>query len=88
TGRTYGCKRSDLTKKLLCHGGRPHMGPRFRRDDTELVARSPAEGFTSLSPLTVVPRLAGRSSADSDRQSAGMKRSVPARRVGLPVSFV
>ncbi|RYM30973.1 hypothetical protein EWH13_05195 [Bradyrhizobium elkanii] len=33
TGRTYGCKRSDLTKKLLCHGGRPHMGPGFRRDD-------------------------------------------------------
>src|SRR5579863_9187291 len=28
TGRTYGCKRSDQTvKKLLCHGGRPHMGP-------------------------------------------------------------
>ncbi|MEH2674522.1 hypothetical protein DXU07_35705 [Bradyrhizobium elkanii] len=33
TGRTYGCKRSDLTKKLLCHGGRPHMGPGLRRDD-------------------------------------------------------
>src|SRR5882757_818484 len=29
TGRTYGCKRSDQTsKKLLRHGGRPHMGPR------------------------------------------------------------
>src|SRR3984893_857287 len=28
TGRTYGCKRSDQTmKKLLRHGGRPHMGP-------------------------------------------------------------
>jgi hypothetical protein len=26
--------------------------------------------------------------ADSDGQSARMKRSVPARRVGLPVSFV
>src|SRR6267142_1294248 len=26
TGRTYGCKRSDQTfKKLLRHGGRPHM---------------------------------------------------------------
>jgi hypothetical protein len=24
--------RSNLTK-LLCHGGRPHMGPGFRRDD-------------------------------------------------------
>src|SRR5579863_5401152 len=34
TGRTYGCKRSDQTvKKLLCHGGRPHMGPCVRRDD-------------------------------------------------------
>src|SRR6266566_8250925 len=34
TGRTYGCKRSDQTlKKLLWHGGRPHMGPRFRGDD-------------------------------------------------------
>src|SRR5713226_4956458 len=34
TGRTYGCKRSDQTlKKLLWHGGRPHMGPRVRGDD-------------------------------------------------------
>jgi len=34
TGRTYGCKRSDQTiEKLLQHGGRPHMGPCFRRDD-------------------------------------------------------
>src|SRR5204862_7261926 len=30
TGRTYGCKRSDLTKKLLRHGGRPRMGPGSR----------------------------------------------------------
>src|ERR1700693_4570097 len=31
TGRTYGCKRSDQTmKKLLGHGGRPHMGPGSR----------------------------------------------------------
>src|SRR6266566_1951589 len=31
TGRTYGCKRSDQTlKKLLWHGGRPHMGPGAR----------------------------------------------------------
>src|SRR6266571_1720836 len=37
TGRTYGCKRSDQTlKKLLWHGGRPHMGPRVRGDDIEL----------------------------------------------------
>src|SRR5216683_4217801 len=26
--------RSNLTK-LLCHGGRPHMGPGVRRDDAE-----------------------------------------------------
>ena len=32
--------------------------------------------------------LVGRSPAGGDRQSAGMKRSAPARRVGLPVSFV
>src|SRR6202035_1027206 len=39
TGRTYGCKRSDQTmKKLLRHGGRPHMGPRLRGDDAECVA--------------------------------------------------
>src|ERR1700730_14990552 len=32
TGRTYGCKRSDQTmKKLLRHGGRPHMSPEVRR---------------------------------------------------------
>src|SRR5882757_1657252 len=34
TGRTYGCKRSDqASKKLLRHGGRPHMGPCVRRGD-------------------------------------------------------
>src|SRR6266702_3871293 len=39
TGRTYGCKRSDQTlKKLLWHGGRPHMGPCVRRDDTIILA--------------------------------------------------
>src|SRR6266516_2825834 len=39
TGRTYGCKRSDQTlKKLLWHGGRPHMGPRFRGDDYLLLS--------------------------------------------------
>src|SRR2546429_9501175 len=37
TGRTYGCKRSDQTlKKILRHGGRPHMGPGVRRDDVTL----------------------------------------------------
>ncbi|MGY3483857.1 hypothetical protein ACVW1C_001740 [Bradyrhizobium sp. USDA 4011] len=30
-------------RKLLCHGGRPHMGPCFRRDDTEFVARDPGK---------------------------------------------
>src|ERR1700675_327744 len=40
TGRTYGCKRSDQTrKKLLRHGGRPHMGPGLRRDDDRLLRR-------------------------------------------------
>src|SRR5580692_1718355 len=40
TGRTYGCKRSDQTlKKLLWHGGRPHMGPGLRRDDAEIAPR-------------------------------------------------
>jgi len=28
----------DPLKKLLCHGGRPHMGPGLRRDDSECVA--------------------------------------------------
>src|SRR6266481_6523275 len=41
TGRTYGCKRSDQTsKKLLWHGGRPHMGPRVRGDDERKVIHS------------------------------------------------
>src|SRR5258705_4090691 len=41
TGRTYGCKRSDQTsKKLLRHGGRPHMGPRVRGDDDALATNS------------------------------------------------
>src|SRR3979409_1200913 len=39
TGRTYGCKRSDQTRKLLWHGGRPHMGPGVRRDDELLFSR-------------------------------------------------
>jgi hypothetical protein len=30
----------DPLKKLLCHGGRPHMGPGLRRDDSECVAGS------------------------------------------------
>jgi len=39
TGRTYGCKRSDQTiKKLLRHGGRPHMGPRVRGDDVGIFS--------------------------------------------------
>src|SRR5580704_18923582 len=41
TGRTYGCKRSDQTlKKLLWHGGRPHMGPGVRRDDGAMLSHS------------------------------------------------
>src|SRR5664279_4032658 len=49
TGRTYGCKRSDRTlKKLLWHGGRPHMGPGVRRDDDGfLVTRPPASSAGS-----------------------------------------
>src|SRR6266496_3014127 len=46
TGRTYGCKRSDQTlKKLLWHGGRPHMGPRLLPSHTG----SAMEYFTWLS---------------------------------------
>src|SRR6202011_5958684 len=47
TGRTYGCKRSGQTvKKLLWHGGRPHMGPGSRslrslvRDDGDKKSRA------------------------------------------------
>src|SRR5216683_2727288 len=44
TGRTYGCKRSDQTiKKLLWHGGRPHMGPGLRRDDAGDYLRSSSQ---------------------------------------------
>src|SRR5438067_5260695 len=32
------------SKKLLWHGGRPHMGPCFRRDDIEQEARE-ARGY-------------------------------------------
>jgi hypothetical protein len=42
-----------------------------------------------LKTFAPLPRAPLRSqSAGGDRQSAGMKRSVPARRVGLPVSLV
>src|ERR1700674_4696872 len=49
TGRTYGCKRSDQTrKKLLWHGGRPHMargpstyGSRLKAGTTEGLCLTP-----------------------------------------------
>src|SRR6202011_1608414 len=52
TGRTYGCKRSDQTiEKLLRHGGRPHMGPCFRRDDTRKIHRN----LSAVNPTTSTP---------------------------------
>ena len=27
-----------ISPKLLCHGGRPHMGPGFRQDDVRYLA--------------------------------------------------
>src|SRR6266481_1495457 len=63
TGRTYGCKRSDQTiKKLLWHGGRPHMGPGVRRDDVRLhsitsSARASSVGGTSRPSALAVLRL-------------------------------
>src|SRR5260370_2789725 len=39
--------RSD-PKKLLRHGGRPHMGPRLRRDDPVLLLRLGLGGFSGL----------------------------------------
>src|SRR3979490_1969437 len=38
--------RSDQ-KKLLRHGGRPHMGPGVRRDDTECVEALRAKSSTT-----------------------------------------
>src|ERR1700730_14097634 len=52
TGRTYGCKRSDQTlKKLLWHGGHPHMGPGVRRDDEGELAY-PELTFSVIPPST------------------------------------
>src|SRR5882724_640438 len=40
--------RSDL-KNLLCHGGRPHMGPGLRRDD-ELLRGGPLDDESRFIP--------------------------------------
>src|SRR3954447_23122843 len=59
TGRTYGCKRSDQTiKMLLRHGGRPHMGPGSspgRRDsfDSQLIVAPPS--ITMVCPVMKSP---------------------------------
>src|SRR5712671_3580433 len=45
SGQTHRINRPDIwtqairspIKKLLCHGGRPHMGPRLRGDDIEFA---------------------------------------------------
>src|SRR5712664_2703522 len=63
TGRTYGCKRSDQTmKKLLRHGGRPHMGPRFPGDDSgkerghlKSCRRSPSASGWQYRPAAATP---------------------------------
>src|SRR6266478_5948964 len=46
------------SKKLLWHGGRPHMGPCFRRDDTEFVAlpRTQNAGATKIPPRRCIQR--------------------------------
>src|SRR5712664_5014087 len=57
TGRTYGCKRSDQTmKKLLRHGGRPHMGPSVRRDDLGALIspQNVGNGITRLLRLSPI----------------------------------
>jgi hypothetical protein len=47
TGRTYGCKRSDQTlKKLLWHGGRPHMGPGSEAGTTKEAYPRAARSFS------------------------------------------
>src|SRR5258706_4531107 len=47
------------SKKLLWHGGRPHMGPRFRGDDDGrcLICQTPTARFASAS---MVPSDRGR----------------------------
>src|SRR6266566_5052091 len=50
-GRTYGCKRSDQTlKKLLWHGGRPHMGSIGRRKVVRLFGARVAETILASGP--------------------------------------
>src|ERR1700740_1594482 len=59
TGRTYGCKRSDQTvKNFLWHGGRPHMGPRFRGDDAATARRIHQTHFSVPATLSarVLPK--------------------------------
>src|SRR5216684_7097910 len=75
-GRTYGCKRSDQTvKKLLWHGGRPHMGPRFRGDDKWLSHCAPPPALTieviqsASLPRSRKPHVVSNLSARPDRRS-------------------
>src|ERR1700722_20332891 len=65
TGRTYGCKRSDhALKKLLWHGGRPHMGLGLRRDYMSVVSRlSPTPRCVVTPPIRPARRRACRGRA-------------------------
>src|SRR3984893_16239194 len=71
TGRTYGCKRSDPTlKKLLWHGGRPHMGPCLRRDDPlkSLCEATTASTHGPIPPYAIALPRAGRGTQNSRRR--------------------
>src|SRR5664280_2046557 len=56
TGRTYGCKRSDQTiKKLLWHGGRPHMGPGCEKNGRSATSAVTTRSGRHQVPVAVLP---------------------------------
>src|SRR6266567_1332471 len=77
TGRTYGCKRSDQTlKKLLWHGGRPHMarGPStygsLRSQDDSVAHGHRLQKFQTRKNL--FPETAPLTSRSSAQQRRGL----------------
>ena len=57
TGRTYGCKRSDQTvKKLLWHGGRPHMGPGCEKNGRSATWAVTTRSGRHQVPVAVLPK--------------------------------
>src|SRR5439155_14542100 len=69
------------SKKLLWHGGRPHMGPCFRRDDERFVASSPRPSLALPFRQSLEGRQAFRDVMESllvDRKNRHLRAAIQA----------